>query len=108
MIIDLRDNNVHAASVQVTCLLPSLYTRLYALCTPANTLSLTHSDTIYVQRAVGRVREADRREVRLCDVLDVSGSSVLAMYGPLKGGVTGLSVPTGALVKVCVHRLYVF
>jgi hypothetical protein len=57
---------------------------------------------VHVQRAVARVREADRREVRLCDVLDVSGSHVLAMYGPLKGGATGLGEPTGALVKVCV------
>jgi hypothetical protein len=63
---------------------------------------------VHLQRAVARVREADRREVRLCDVLDVSGSHVLAMYGPLKGGVTGLGEPTGALVKVCVCLSFSF
>jgi len=67
LLIDLRDNNVHAASAR---------------------------------DAVKRIRHANRREIRLCDVLDQGGSSVLALYGPVAGGETGLDEQTQALIKV--------
>ena len=45
-----------------------------------------HSSSVEI--AVKKIRQARRREIRLCDVLDVSGSHVLCLYGPVRGTIS--------------------